>query len=312
VFAAQSRNAAHRVLDGGAGGRAIKARDPAYGANGDGRVMEPAEAEERVVREVRRHQRLTVAVSGGIDSMTLAVLAHRTLGDRARMVHAVSPAVPEIATRRVERYARSEGWALSLVDAGEFADAHYRANPVNRCYFCKTNLYGRLAHLSDGGPIASGANLDDLGDYRPGLLAAAEHEVVHPFVAAGIDKAAIRALARTLGLDDIADLPAQPCLSSRVETGIAIEAADLLFIDRVEVALRAILGAQATVRCRITHAGAVVEIGDGAEADANVAAMVARLCAAEGRPFAGVRPYRRGAAFLHERPAATNADPVLS
>lgn len=273
--------------------------------------MKPAEAHGRVLAELARHRRLTIAVSGGIDSMTLAVIAHRHLREGVRMVHAVSPAVPEIATRRVEGYAKREGWALRLVDAGEFADADYRANPVDRCYFCKTNLYTRIEGLADGGPIASGANLDDLGDYRPGLLAASEHQVVHPFVAAGIDKAAIRAMARTLGLDDIAELPAQPCLASRVETGIGIEAADLRFIDEVEVALRAILGEQATVRCRITHGGVVAEVGEGAGAGAaDLEPMVASLCAREGRTFAGVRAYRRGSAFLHERAGAPKADAV--
>ena len=131
---------------------------------------------------------------------------------------------------------RRFGWRLTEVDAGEFADPAYRANPVNRCYFCKTNLYDRIAHVTEG-PIASGANLDDLGDYRPGLIAAAEHRVRHPFVEAGMDKAAVRALARDFDLADISELPAQPCLSSRVETGIAISASDLAFVARMERAL---------------------------------------------------------------------------
>ena len=89
-----------------------------------------------------------------------------------------------------------------MIDAGEFDDARYRANPVDRCYFCKTNLYARIRRAT-ADPIASGTNLDDLGDYRPGLRAAAERGVVHPFVEAGIDKAAICALAPDLGLADL-------------------------------------------------------------------------------------------------------------
>jgi uncharacterized protein len=115
-----------------------------------------------------------VAVSGGVDSMTLAALANRLLGrTRAAMIHAVSPAVPPEATERVRRLAESEGWDLSVLDAGEFADARYVGNPVNRCYFCKTHLYHAISGLSDR-PILSGANLDDLGEYRPGLEAARE------------------------------------------------------------------------------------------------------------------------------------------
>ncbi len=139
--------------------------------------------------------RLAIAVSGGVDSMTLAHAAHRIGLPDISVVHALSPAVPAEASARVREHAARFGWRLREVDAGEFADPSYRANPVNRCYFCKTNLYARIA-LVVTGPIASGANLDDLGDYRPGLTAAAEHGVRHPFVEAGMDKAAVRALAR--------------------------------------------------------------------------------------------------------------------
>src|SRR6185437_16934761 len=103
-------------------------------------------------------------------------------------------------------------------------------------YFCKSNLYDRIRDLTDA-VIVSGAKMDDLGDYRPGLLAAAERTVVHPYVDAGMDKTAVRALARELGLDDVAELPAQPCLSSRIETGIAIYSNDLAFIDLAETRL---------------------------------------------------------------------------
>ncbi len=267
--------------------------------------MEPGQAEQRLIGELARHQGLAIAVSGGIDSMVLAFVAHRNCGTAVSMVHAVSPAVPEAASARVRAYAAREGWALRIVDAGEFSDPDYLANPVNRCYFCKSNLYGRIAGLSDG-PIASGANLDDLGDYRPGLLAAREHRVVHPFVEAGIDKATIRALARRHGLADLAELPAQPCLASRVETGIAIDGGDLAFIDAAENLMRDALGATATVRCRITHAGVVIEIGAGDVPPTLRDALMA-LCADGGRVFAGVRPYRRGAAFLGA-PAAAGGD----
>jgi uncharacterized protein len=151
------------------------------------------------------YPRLAIAVSGGVDSMTLAHAAHRRL-PAVTMVHAVSPAVPAHATARVRAHAERAGWRLIVTGAGEFDDPRYRENAVDRCYFCKTNLYARIAAVTDG-PIASGANLDDLSDYRPGLTAAAEHGVVHPYILAGMDKAAVRALARDSGLDDLAELP---------------------------------------------------------------------------------------------------------
>ena len=152
---------------------------------------------------------VAVAVSGGVDSMTLAVVAGRTLGRDARMYHAVSPAVPSEATRRVHAYADREGWTLDVMDAGEFGDARYMANPANRCYFCKTNLYGSMAARATG-TLVSGTNVDDLGDFRPGLAAAGEHAVRHPYVEAGFRKDDVRALARSLELDDLAELPAAP------------------------------------------------------------------------------------------------------
>jgi uncharacterized protein len=244
--------------------------------------------------------RLAIAVSGGVDSMTLAHAAHRRGLHDLVVVHAVSPAVPEEASARVRGHAARFGWQLREIDAGEFADPDYRANPVNRCYFCKTNLYARIARVTDA-PIAAGTNRDDLADYRPGLTAAAEHRVRHPFVEAGMDKKAVRALAHAFGLDDIAELPAQPCLSSRVETGIAIRAEDLAFIARMEQQLRPRLPPGTDLRCRVTHHGIMIETGAGSE-DGGVQEIARGLCASEHRRFLGVRPYRRGAAFLRDQP----------
>ena len=241
---------------------------------------------------------LAIAVSGGVDSMTLATFAHRRGTVRITMVHAVSPAVPVAATARVRDLAGGEGWNLIVTGTGEFDDPRYRDNPVDRCYFCKTNLYDRIRGLVSG-PIASGANLDDLGDYRPGLLAAAEREVVHPFIEAGMNKANVRVLARLLHLTDIAELPAQPCLASRVETGIAIDADDLAFVEKVEARLITLAPRGATLRCRITRAGVTLEIGQEAMASARILEDAARtLCSVEGRNFAGSQPYRRGAMFV--------------
>ncbi len=253
---------------------------------------------------------LTVAVSGGVDSMTLAALAHARDPRTTRMVHAVSPAVPATATARVRQRADHDGWALDVVEAGEFSDPDYLRNPANRCYFCKTNLY-RAVDARAGAVIVSGANLDDLGDYRPGLDAAREWQVRHPWIEAGIDKAEVRRIARTLGLDDVADLPGSPCLSSRVETGIAIEGDVLGAIDAAERHVRRRLGAR-TVRCRVRAGGVAVELDaaaldglaleDRARLSAAVAAMFARAGFDGAAAPVRFEAYRRGSAFLHPHP----------
>ncbi len=253
----------------------------------------------RLVAALDRHDRLALAVSGGVDSMTLAHVAWRFSRARTTMYHATGPAVPAAARARVETHAARHGWPLVMLDAGEQADVRYRANPVDRCYYCKSNLYARIREATPD-PIASGTNRDDLADFRPGLRAAAERDVVHPYVEASIDKANVYSLAASLGLDDLERLPAQPCLASRVETGIAIAPEDLAFVDAVETRLAAHFGREAVLRCRVTHAGIVVEL---AAAQDTAAAGIAReiatdLCRREGRIFAGVRSYARGAAFL--------------
>jgi uncharacterized protein len=247
---------------------------------------------------------LAIAVSGGVDSMTLAVAAARWRTAPVVAMHAVSPAVPAAATERVRTHAERERWDLRIVDAGEFGDAAYRANPANRCFFCKTNLYATMTSLHVG-TLASGTNLDDLGDWRPGLAAAETHGVRHPFVEAGIDKAGVRALARHFGLADLAELPAAPCLSSRVETGIAIDPAALAAIDRVETAIRERLRPE-TVRCRQRRDRMVIELDDdglrrieGAEYAA-LRQEIAAVCRIAGLGGAvDYAPYRRGSAFLH-------------
>lgn len=244
-----------------------------------------------------------VACSGGVDSMTLAFAAHRSMELRVTIFHAVSAAVPPAATERVRTYAAREGWNLRLLNAGEFADENYMANPANRCFFCKSNLYDTLTKAADGAQLFSGTNVDDLGDWRPGLKAAKNHSVRHPFVEAGMTKADVRALASTYGLSDIAELPSAPCLSSRVETGIRIDAQALRAIDRVETMLRERLNPE-TVRCRVRAAGVVVEL-DEATLDGLVPAMRSNLvddikAAFAHAPDAAVSfaAYARGSAFL--------------
>lgn len=250
----------------------------------------------RLASILRAQDRLALAVSGGVDSLTLAHAVQRLAGQVPQVFHAVSPAVPADATARVRRHAAAQDWQLTVIEAGEFADPDYLRNPVNRCYFCKSNLYARIAVATDD-PIASGANLDDLGDYRPGLAAAAERQVIHPFVMAGIDKAQVRRLAADFGLTDIADLPAQPCLASRIETGLPVTAEDLTFVAHVETALTALTG-PTDLRCRITRDGVRIEADPALHP--LIADQAARLCTDAGRALAAIAPYRRGSAFLHD------------
>lgn len=199
-----------------------------------------------------------VAVSGGVDSMTLAHVAHRAMGRDVTMFHAASPAVPQAATARIREHAARHGWQLRIMDAGEFSDERYLANPSNRCFFCKSNLYGTLARHT-GAQLFSGTNMDDLGDWRPGLKAAEANLVRHPFDEAGMTKADVRAMAAAHGLDDLAELPSAPCLSSRIETALRIDPDMLRAVDRIETLLRAELSPE-TVRCRVRAVGVVIEL----------------------------------------------------
>lgn len=259
---------------------------------------------QRLVAALDAHGELALAVSGGVDSMLLAHVAHRYARTDALVVHALSPAVPKDATARVQRHARAHGWALRMIEPDELADPAYRSNPVDRCFHCKNRLYGQMRRLIDR-TIASGTNTDDLDDYRPGLQAARDHGVCHPYLEAGITKEDIYALASALDLDDLAALPAQPCLASRIETGIEVEAATLRFIEAVERHLARWLPGASAIRCRITASGVVVECDRLPEGEVrrHIEARIARLCAASGRRYAGLRAYRRGAAFLRSVPA---------
>jgi uncharacterized protein len=252
---------------------------------------------------------MAVAVSGGVDSMTLAVVAHR-VNPETQIFHAISPAVPAQATDRVRHHAAIEGWQLNIIDAGEMSDPQYLANPANRCYFCKTNLYDAVVANTELS-VASGTNMDDLGDYRPGLVAAEEHQVCHPYVDVGMDKATLRAVADELGLDDLKDLPAAPCLSSRVTTGIAIDANLLPVVNQVEEGLWRLLSGKLAlegVRCRIREHAVAIQIESHESFDSQASIFVqATQFVTDTFVQAGypdqvaeilIEPYEKGSAFL--------------
>lgn len=250
-----------------------------------------------------------VACSGGVDSLLLGTIFNRFCDQPVVVVHAVSPAVPRAATLRVREWADGEGWQLKLVSTGEFNDEEYLSNPVNRCYYCKSHLYSVLASIAEaknavgGGrhTVVSGANTDDLSEYRPGLEAAREFGVRHPYVEVGIDKAAIREIARHLLLP-FSELPAAPCLASRIYTDTRVTERRLAAIEQGEIFLREAAGLD-VVRCRIRGDLMAVEVGEDerskvcpsilSQLEAKVTSILPEIC----EVTLDSQPYRPGRAF---------------
>jgi uncharacterized protein len=181
-----------------------------------------------------------IAYSGGIDSTLVAKVAFDVLGDRAIAVTAESPSLlPEdLEDARIQ--AAEIGIVHKIVQTHELENPNYASNPVNRCYFCKSELHDTLKPLAYewGYPyVVDGVNADDLHDYRPGIQAAKERGARSPLAEVGITKAEVRAIAKHLGLP-YWDKPAQPCLSSRFPYGEEITIAKLQRVGRAEVYLR--------------------------------------------------------------------------
>jgi uncharacterized protein len=183
-----------------------------------------------------------VAYSGGVDSAYLLWLAREALGDRAVAFTAISPAVAPDELEGARELARSLGVVHVERPSGELDDPNYARNPVDRCYFCKSELYSLAdaqARALGLAAVVSGTNADELSDYRPGLRAADERRVVQPLAEAGLTKAEIRALSHEAGLSTW-DKPQQPCLASRIPYGNEVTRERLEQLARSEMALRAL------------------------------------------------------------------------
>jgi len=286
-------------------------------------TREPVESKLRQLEDYLESLGPTaIAVSGGVDSMTLAIVACRIYPD-SEVFHAVSAAVPPKATQRVREWGEKEGWFLHVIQAGEMSDPDYLANPTNRCYYCKTSLYKSIWQETTL-PVISGTNSDDLNDFRPGLEAAENFDVTHPYVAVGIDKRTVRGIAKLLNLDDLHELPAAPCLSSRITTGIAIDQTLLPLINATEEQIWHSLGNDiqlTSVRCRIRKNAAVIELETDdwekireKEFDLRIREIVEDIFTSgdytEYCESVSIEPYRMGSAFVRADIPAENRIPA--
>lgn len=195
---------------------------------------------ERLLDLIRGFDSCAVAFSAGIDSTVLAKAAQLALGTRAVAITGVSPSLPAGELAEARRLAAEIGIRHEVIATEEFSSPEYLRNDPNRCYHCKTELYRQIERIAPQLNVAvvfNGANLDDLGDFRPGMRAASERQVRSPLAECGLNKEEIRRLAVEWQLP-IWDKPAMPCLASRVAYGEEVSPERLLMIDQAERFLR--------------------------------------------------------------------------
>ena len=217
--------------------------------------------EARLQARLGEFESLLIAYSGGVDSAFLAVAASRALGDRLLCVTADSPSYPRHHRELAERIAREFQLPHEFIETREMDRPEYRANPSNRCYYCKTELYEQLSELAAArgfSAMADGSNADDRGDYRPGRQAAREFGVKSPLDDADLTKAEIRELSRRAGLPTW-DEPASACLSSRIPYQSEVTVGKLSMIEQAEEAVRR----HGFRVCRVRHHDAVARLEIG-------------------------------------------------
>jgi len=232
-------------------------------SNDETEASNPAAKEAQLAAWLLVQGSIAIGYSGGVDSAYLAAVAVATLGpDAVVAIVGRSPSYPESQWTAARAVAASIGLGIVEIETDELNDPRYTANPTNRCYYCKTELWSRLvptARRHGAAVVVDGTNADDLRDHRPGAKAAREHDVESPLATFGFSKADIRERSKALGLPTWQQ-PSSPCLSSRIPYGTPVTVGRLRRVEQAEAALRG-LGIVGDLRVRHFGDVARVELG---------------------------------------------------